>query len=299
MALTFLDCFAGIGGFRKGFLEAGWEPVGSIEIDEEARAVYRACFEPREWQATDIRLVHGSDLPVADCWTFGPPCQDLSVIKQGREGLEGSQSELYWEIPRLLEACNDKPRWLVLEQVTGLFSSRGGWDFYELLRSLDACGYDAEWDVYSPAEFGIPQDRGRVFLIGHLRGASTLSILPINRIDTREWVGDSQAFFTTGEKGEVRPRVVCTCLDASYGRGFARMGNRSGVMEIGSKTTRLRRLMPVECWRLMGRSDQEWEAVRGCALSDKVLYRLIGNSVCATITRELAKALKYSVGALT
>lgn len=101
-----------------------------------------------------------------DCITAGWPCQDLSVAGK-RAGLAGERSGLFHEVIRLAKAL--RPRWLFLENVPGLLSSNSGRDFAEVLNSLDNIGFDAEWRVLGAKWFGVPQDRRRVYIVGHSR----------------------------------------------------------------------------------------------------------------------------------
>ena len=183
--LTFLDIFAGIGGFRSGMEQAGHKCVGFIEWDKYARQSYQAMYNTEgEFNAKDIQTVSGTDLPYADVWCFGSPCQDISLAGK-QAGLEkGSRSSMFFEVIRLLKerAKHQKalPPYLLMENVKNLLSSNGGWDFARVQIEMDKAGYDVEWNVFNSAEV-VPQNRERVYIIGHLRGASTRKVFPIQR----------------------------------------------------------------------------------------------------------------------
>ena len=128
--LKFIDMFAGIGGFHSGLEQAGMQCVGWIEIDKYARKSYLAIHEANDlWTAEDITKVKGDELPHADLWSFGSPCQDLSVAGKVK-GLDGERSGLFYEVMRLIdereESGKGKPEWLLFENVKGALSSRGG-----------------------------------------------------------------------------------------------------------------------------------------------------------------------------
>lgn len=183
--LTFIDMFAGIGGFRSGMEQAGHKCVGFIEWDKYARQSYQAMYNTEgEFNAKDIQTVSGTDLPYADVWCFGSPCQDISLAGK-QAGLEkGSRSSMFFEVIRLLKerAENQKalPPYLLMENVKNLLSSNGGWDFARVQIEMDKAGYDVEWNVFNSAEV-VPQNRERIYIVGHLREASTRKVFPIQR----------------------------------------------------------------------------------------------------------------------
>lgn len=182
MSLTFLDFFAGVGGFRRGMELAGHTCLGHCEIDKFANMSYTEIHEPREgeWFGTDIRRTNADELPRADVWCFGFPCQDISVA--GKQlGFKGQRSSLFFTVTRLIRDAKEenRPKYLFIENVKNLLSVNGGCDFLKLLIELDEIGYDAEWQVLNSKNFGVPQNRERVFIIGHLRGSSGRKVFPI------------------------------------------------------------------------------------------------------------------------
>lgn len=182
MSLTFLDFFAGVGGFRRGMELAGHTCLGHCEIDKYANMSYTEIHEPKEeeWFGTDIRRTNADELPRADVWCFGFPCQDISVAGK-QTGFNGNRSSLFFAVTRLIRDTKeeDRPKYLFIENVKNLLSVNGGFDFAKLLIELDEIGYDAEWQVLNSKNFGVPQNRERVFIIGHLRGRSGRKVFPI------------------------------------------------------------------------------------------------------------------------
>lgn len=166
--MTFLDFFAGIGGFRKGFELCGMRCVGHCEIDKYADRSYRAIHDVKEdeWYAADITKVAPADLPRADLWAGGFPCQDISVA--GRQhGLDGARSGLFFTLAQLVkgQSPENRPTWIVLENVKNLLSIHGGWDFATVLDTLASLGYHIEYGLLNTKYFGPPQNRERVFLV--------------------------------------------------------------------------------------------------------------------------------------
>lgn len=181
--MTFIDIFAGMGNVRQGFAQAGHTCLYSIEFDPHKRRIYNVIFG-NEPEGADIRAVHAGDLPTADCWCFGFPCQDISVAGLQR-GLDGERSGLFHEVMRLLSESEEshKPRYLFIENVKNLLSVHRGLDFLTVLTSLDENGYDAEWALLNSKSFGVPQNRERIYIIGHLRGQRTRQVFPLRYSD--------------------------------------------------------------------------------------------------------------------
>ena len=184
--MKFIDFFAGIGGIRLGLERAGHECIGFCEFDKFARQSYKAIHNTQnEWEAHDVRTVNSTDVPKADLWCFGFPCQDLSVAGKQKGLQAGERSGLFYEIMRLLAGLQkeDRPKYLLVENVKNLLSIGGGFDFLRLLVEMGGHGYDVEWQVLNSKDFGVPQNRERVFLVGHLGGASGRKVFPLARAD--------------------------------------------------------------------------------------------------------------------
>lgn len=185
MKLTFVDLFAGVGMARMGMEQAGFECVYTCEFDKHKRKEYE-IIHGNEPQGCDIRDVRAADIPRADVWFFGAPCQDFSLAGL-RKGLGGDRSSLIGEVFRLVEEkAEDKPEWLVYENVKGMLSSNYGYDFLSILLAMDGLGYDVEWQVLNTKDFGLPQNRERVYTIGHLRKCGSKQILPITSTDGKD-----------------------------------------------------------------------------------------------------------------
>ncbi|TPR12431.1 DNA cytosine methyltransferase [Apilactobacillus timberlakei] len=187
-AIKFIDMFAGIGGMRLGMEKAGHECVGWIEIDKFARKSYKNIHNNEGvWNANDVTQIESRELPKADCWNFGFPCQDISMAGKQKGFTEGKRSSLFFTVMGLIDELQekDKPKYLFIENVKNLLSINRGLDFAKLLVEMDKRGYDAEWSVLDSSEV-VPQHRERIFIIGHLRGRSTTKVFPITRKNTKD-----------------------------------------------------------------------------------------------------------------
>ena len=144
--MKFIDFFSGIGGFRLGMEMAGHECVGHCEIDKYADKSYRSMHNVSkdEWYANDITRVSPGELPEADCYCGGFPCQSFSIAGK-RGGFTDTRGTLFFEVMRL--ASERKPQCLFLENVKGLLSHDGGITFGTIIAAMGECGYDAEWQV--------------------------------------------------------------------------------------------------------------------------------------------------------
>lgn len=185
--MDFLDLFAGIGGFRMGLERLEHHCVGFCEIDKFARASYKAIYHTEgEVEFHDITRVRNEEWRQfrgkVDLICGGFPCQAFSIAGKRRGFLDETRGTLFFEIARAAKEI--RPPLLLLENVKGLLSHDKGRTFRTILSTLDELGYDAEWQVLNSKDFGVPQNRERVFLIGHLRGAGTRKVFPIGQEST-------------------------------------------------------------------------------------------------------------------
>ena len=178
--MKFLDLFAGIGGFRLGMESAGHKCIGFCEIDKFARASYKAIHDTKgEIELHDITRVTDESIRRigrVDAICGGFPCQAFSIAGN-RRGFEDTRGTLFFEIARFASIL--RPQYLFLENVRGLLNHENGITFETIISTLDELGYDVEWQVLNSKDFGVPQNRERVFIIGHLRGERTRRIFPI------------------------------------------------------------------------------------------------------------------------
>lgn len=179
--MKFLDLFAGIGGFRLGMESAGHECIGFCEIDKFARTSYKAIHDTEgEVEMHDITTVSDEfirGIGSVDVICGGFPCQAFSIAGK-RKGFEDTRGTLFFEIARFASILI--PRYLFLENVKGLLNHEGGATFETIIRALDELGYDVEWQVLNSKDY-VPQNRERVFIIGHLRGERTRKVFPFER----------------------------------------------------------------------------------------------------------------------
>ncbi len=179
--MKIIDLFSGIGGFSLGFQRAGYQFTEHYfsEIDKHAIANYKYNF-PNAKHIGNIKTIQPADLAGADIITFGSPCQDFSLAGK-RAGLKGSKSSLI-EYAIALIACV-RPSVFIWENVKGAFSSNARADFWAILQAFaNIGGYRLEWQLLNTS-WVLPQNRERIYLVGHLAGRSEPGVFPIREDD--------------------------------------------------------------------------------------------------------------------
>ena len=291
--LRFLDLFAGIGGFRLALEQAGHKCVGFCEIDKFARQTYKANFNTEgevEWH--DITTVTDEDvrqLGRVDIITGGFPCQAFSVAGK-RGGFEDTRGTLFFEIARIARIL--KPRYLLLENVKGLLNHSRGTTFATILNTLGELGYWVEWQILNSKDFGVPHNRERVFIVGHFGGEPRRKVFPITRSS-----GQALTELTQGLADAYRvydPAGVARTLKAEAGG----VGAKTGLYVVPVLTpmttegVRIRRLTPLECFRLQGFPDEHFHNAKAAGVSDSQLYKQAGNAVTVNVVYEIARRLQ-------
>lgn len=412
MSIRFFDMFAGIGGFRSGLAAVeGFECVGHCEIDKYANQAYNAMYEPKgEVYFQDARTIDPDEMPDIDLICGGFPCQSFSIAGR-RGGFTDARGTLFFEIARL--AAAKRPKYLLLENVPGLLSHDSGRTFAAILGALSELGYDVAWQVLNSKDFGVPQSRKRVYIVGYLgercagevfsfteangktlmqiypgregkriyspRGLSiTLTseaggfggktglydvALPIkvktkagfqlaypgdsidlaypNQNSRRGRVGDkvahtlttssSQGYYFIDMNEGAKLTETARCITARQDAGISnRKGehsavfieeaprailtpdkekvrqngrrfkepeepmftltvcDRHGIIRYG----KVRRLMPIECWRLQGFTDEQFHKAEATGLKDAQLYKMAGNAVSVPVVTAIGKMIR-------
>lgn len=314
--------FAGIGGFREGLTRAGgFVCAGHCELDRNAERSYRALFDTKgEWYCEDIRNAEPEQLPEFDLLCGGFPCQSFSVAGH-RGGFSDPRGTLFFELARLAEAR--KPAYLLFENVIGLLYHDRGRTFAAILHELEGMGYGLEWQVLNSRDFGVPQSRKRVYLIGYLDERCRGKVFPFT-----ETAGTSLKQIRSGSQGErVYSCEGVSCTLSSEAGGF---GGRTGLYEVSQDNLccvdmnekpeftsyarcvmakqnggirkrrreasgvwdgkRIRRLTPRECLRLQGWTDDRIDRIVSLQ-SDSQIYKQAGNGVTVHVVEAIGRRL--------
>ena len=312
--MKIIDLFSGIGGFSLGFQRAGYQFTEHYfsEIDKHAIANYKYNF-PHAKHIGDITTLHGGDFRDIDIITFGSPCQNFSTAGR-REGLKGAKSSLIQHAIALI--ADIRPSIFIWENVKGAFSSNAGAGFWAILQALAHIGgYRLEWQLLNTSWL-LPQNRERIYLIGHFAGRSVPGVFPIGKDDKllegktrkenrkRTSIKTSLARTITARYSKmgsndtyIVPKVAATLTGGGHSGGL-----HSDMTVIRHKRGRnkgVRRLTEIECERLQGFPDNWTQygnydgVIKPIAKTQR--YMLIGNAVTVDIVELIAKRLKFIV----
>ena len=290
--------FSGIGGFDLGFGRAGMKTAFLCEKNDFCRRVLEAHWSNVP-MAKDIALVDPTEIPEAEVWSAGFPCQDLSLARMGpRDGLRGAQSGLFHTFANLVRAR--RPSVVVLENVHGLLTSHRGRDFAIVLQTMDECGYGLAWRVLNSQHFGIPQSRKRVYVVAVHRdpvGPGEILFEP----ECGDWnltQGGSdgkkspslfQKILGNPLKGPlVKARAHCV-----YAESARHTGTDWSRNYVWYPDGRVRRFTPNEVERVQGFPDN-WTDIAcvGREDSDSMRYHAVGNSVTPQVTEWLGMRIR-------
>lgn len=200
--LRVIELFAGVGGFRLGLQKNKYKVVWSNQYEpstktQHASMVYEARFGKKNHSSQDIAEVPTSEIPDHDLLVGGFPCQDYSVATtlKNSKGLRGKKGVLWWSIHRILEEKKNKPKYLFLENVDRLLkspSTQRGRDFAIMLQSLNELGYAVEWRVINAADYGMPQRRRRIYILGYHKSSELFKSL--KKSNPEKWITDNGIF---------------------------------------------------------------------------------------------------------
>ena len=302
--MKYVSLFAGIGGFDLALNRLGHECVYANDFDKYCKITYDKNFKSGRFKGktrpnggqdifngrvksntssakgqqqqgfgidnngldtTPIQEVRAKDIPKHDLLVGGFPCQSFSIAGK-RRGFEDTRGTLFFDIARIIK--HHKTRYIILENVKGLLSHDSGRTFKTIISTLVELGYDLQWQVLNSKNFGVPQNRERVFIVGHLRGTPRPKVFPIGG---------------SNEMGNGKGQVANT-LTSNYYKGAA--GSRPMILQKLDEGMRIRRLTPMECERLQGFPDNWTEGV-----SDTQRYKQLGNAVTVNVVQVIAEKL--------
>ena len=297
--MTYLSLFSGIGGFELGIGKKG-QCIGYSEIDPYALSIYRSHF-PNHKLYGDVTKIKPQDLPPFDFLVGGFPCQAFSIAGK-RQGFNDKRGNGIFEIARIVEHC--KPRFLLLENVKGLLSHDEGKTFRTIIGTLDELGYDTQWQVLDSKDFGLAQNRKRVYIVGNIRGTHRPEVFPIRETRAQDIVqGTPVVAVKEATKTGYALAAVGDSIDVSFpnskfrrgrvGKGLSHTLTTKGEVYTPTSDGNLRRLTPLECERLQGFPDgwtergvnEDGALVR---ISDGQRYKCLGNAVSVPVIRAIA-----------
>lgn len=302
--LKFIDLFAGIGGLRLGFMAVGAECVFSSEIDSAARRTYAANFG--EEPAGDITQIAAQEIRDFDILLVGFPCQAFSIIGKQEGFANETSGTLFFEIERILRA--KRPRAFLLENVKNLTSHDGGRTFATIKEHLQALGYHVYAQVLNALDFGVPQKRERIFIVG-LRDAGEFSFpepLPREQHRTLADILETQVDAKYYVKDAIRTARLARLKNPHYRRPYISHENISGAvtphpyaaaLRSGASANYIlindeRRPTERELLRLQG-FPEDFQVV----VSYSQLRKQCGNSVAVPVIKAIAQQMVRTLAA--
>ncbi len=312
--------FSGIGGFDLALERNGVEVVGHCEIDKFAEQIYKFKFNNPNYG--DITKINAHELPDFDLLVGGFPCQAFSIAGK-RGGFSDTRGGLFFYLARILQI--KRPRYFLFENVKGLLSHDGGKTFATVSKTLAELGYSFEWQVLNSKNFGVPQNRERIFIVGYFGKIPRRKIFPLPRTsgratqtgvvpvltptrakkrqEGRRFKGDGDVAFTLTSQDRHgimqinKPKHSNNRVYSSTGisptLNTMQGGNRQPFV-LGGKT--IRRLTPLECERLQAFPDnwtktgvsEDGERVQ---ISNAQRYKTLGNAVTVSVVEYIIKRL--------
>ncbi|MFA5543990.1 MAG: DNA cytosine methyltransferase, partial [Bacilli bacterium] len=317
----FIDLFAGIGGFRLGFEQHGFECVFSSENNKRVQQIYHANFG--ETPDGDITQISAESIPPFDVLLAGFPCQPFSVAGN-RRGFEDTRGTLFFEIVRIV--THHRPKVIVLENVKNFKNHDKGNTFNTVITTLNDLGYQTSWEVFNAKDFGVPQSRERLIIIATLNGTkfdfSKIELKPpvvikdILEEDSEDikYLNDEDYTIIDNPKKQLSGIIFAgyknkseqfmaknkdadlTCsgihsqphkINSSDGIQPTLMASETAGRYLIYHNGKVRKLTIKECFRMMGFPD-DFKRVG----SKAQLYASIGNSIVVPMVSAIAKQVK-------
>jgi len=300
--LNFIDLFAGIGGIRLGFEKHFGNCVFSSEWDKFAQLTYKKNF--KHFPAGDITKIHETMIPKFDILLAGFPCQPFSNAGL-KKGFDDSRGTLFFDIARIVNY--HKPKVVFLENVKGFKNHNKGQTFATVKRILEEMGYHIYSQVLNAKDFGIPQNRERIYIVGFLDNVNFKFPEPMTKkikvghildkkidekytISDKLWAGHQRRKIEHREKGNGFGYSIFDESSDYTSTISARYYKDGSEILINQKNKNPRKLTPREASRLQGFPENFKIPV-----SDNQAYKQFGNSVCVPVIDAIANSIKKSL----
>ena len=326
-SIKLLSLFSGIGSPEQALKNIGvdYELVGFSEVNKFAIKSYCKVHDVSEdLSLGDITNIDISSLPTdIDLITHGSPCQDFSIAghQKGGDKGTGTRSSLMWNTVDIVEYC--RPKVALWENVKNLLSKKHRHNFDRYLEIMEQMGYNSYYQVLNAKDYGIPQNRERVFTVSIRKDVDKGYVFPEpqeltlrlkdmleDEVDEKYYINKTWKY-STKDKHDVNEiaqieginykvvrsitdvNKVCRCLDTMGGgqrepKILEPVKTDTGVAVSKDNEYRIRKLTPRECWRLMGFTDEQFDkAAEVC--SNTQLYKQAGNSIVVNVLEEIFK----------
>ena len=305
--LRVFEAFAGYGSQSIALRNLGieYEVVAISEIDKYAIKAYETIHGPTN-NLGDICKINPSDIPDHDLFTYSFPCQDLSVAgKQAGLG-KGTRSGLLYECEKVIEA--KKPKYLLLENVKSLVGKKFKPQFDKWLAYLESLGYTNYWKILNAKDYGVPQNRERVFVVSILGDHKPYEFadkIPLDKciadiledeVDEKYYINKPFHLVNKGYQAELDIKGM-DCIKRVYSTNKispALTTMQGGLREpkiLERLDYRIRKLTPRECFRLMGMRDDDIDKIQAAGISNTQQYKMAGNSIVVDVLEAIFKNL--------
>lgn len=318
--LKVFSLFSGVGAFEKALTNLGvnYDLVGFSEVDKYASKAFCALHEVNDESLNygDICKIDEKMLPDFKLLVGGSPCQQFSIMnaiktrKEDTAGLKGEESKLFFDYVRILN--HKKPDHFIFENVQNIMRTNNGRDF-EIMLSLLGEHYNIKYKLLDSKDYGIPQTRRRVFIVGQLKSLGNFNFEFPEPIKLTKTVFDSILEDKVDDKYYLTERLYKTVMSTGtknwcanpetdlpiarpLGAGMAKMrrASQDNYYHTDYKPqgkTNLRRLIPLEAFKLQGFSVEDFKKVVAAGISDTQMYRLMGNSITVNVLSAIFKNL--------
>lgn len=328
--IRIIELFAGFGTQSLALKRLGvqFEHHFVCEFDKYAIASYNAVHGTN-YPPLDVRDIHASDLKIVDkdkydyLLTYSFPCVNLSQAgkKEGMTKGSGTRSGLLWEVERILKECGDNlPQFLMMENVPQIHDEKNIKDFGNWITFLDSLGYRSKWADLNAANFNVPQKRERCFMISYLDRHRRFEWpvpkpLEVKGLDLLENEVPEKFYLKYKSAEEIIKEILKQCkgvipndrvlVDLSTretqittifntlkagSRGIVNFGGESGVLEYHSGALRLRRITPLESYRVMGVDDEDAKKMLAVNSATQC-FKQAGNSIVVDVMVEIFRNL--------
>lgn len=323
--IKYLSLFSGIGAFESALTNLGvnYEIVNYCEIDKYASKSYSAMHGVPEtknlWDITKVNVFNLPEPGEIDLVTYGFPCQDISIAgkQKGLFNDDGSltRSGLFFDALKIIEYC--KPKVAIAENVKNITSKKFATQFETVLKSLEDAGYNNYWKVLNAKDYGIPQNRERVFIVSIRKDVDNelfefpkpyklekrLKDFLESHVDEKYYLSDAQITrmkTTSYASGQINSRAVnengisgtLCARDYKDPKCVVIEPKRLGAV-VNQPPLRIRKLTPKEYYRLMGFSDEEFERAENVPTSNSQLYKQAGNSIVVDVLEEIFRIMSW------
>ena len=309
--LRLIELFAGIGAQAKAIENLGrpFEHYRICEFDKYAVQSYNA-IHGTNFKPSDITKIHADDLGITETdkyeyiATYSFPCTDLSPAgkQAGMARGSGTRSGLLWEVERLLKECKELPQVLLMENVPKVLNR----DFGEWLDFLESKGYKNYYKILNAKNYGIPQNRDRCFMVSVLGDWYYEFPKPICDLFDKPLYWNVEKFITISEANKRKSKPTKRMLSALIGNGIiVDVYNRRRVKIFPTirasvsknndiwyfKNGEWYKPMAIDCWRLMGFKDSDFDKAKASGVSDSQLYKQAGNSIVVPVLEAIINNL--------